>query len=223
MGKLSRRKHIKKAILSAGSIITLANVAKANSCFLTPEQTEGPFYPISDQNDKDNDLTVVKGSNKKAEGEVIIVSGLVSDEECHPVKNALVEIWQACLTGKYNHPGDPNPAKLDPNFQYWGRSITNSKGEYSFKTIRPGQYEATSNWIRPSHIHLKVHKRGYEELTTQMYFKDDPHNIGDRILQSLSSEEKKRVVIDFKKPTDQFGNIKEAPKVGQFNITIKSL
>ncbi len=166
---------------------------------------------------------MIKGSNKKAEGDVIIVSGVVSDGECRLVQNALVEIWQACSSGKYNHPGDPNLAKLDPNFQYWGRSITNSKGEYSFKTIRPGQYEATSSWIRPSHIHLKVHKRGYEELTTQMYFKDDPHNMGDRILQSLNSEERKRVVVNFKKPTDQFGNVRDTPKVGQFNITIKNL
>ena len=223
MKELSRRNYLKKSILSAGSLLLVSNVARASSCVLTPDQTEGPFYPTSDQMDKDNDLTIIKGGSAFAEGETIVMVGVVTGENCRPVKGALVEIWQACATGKYNHPGDPNPAQLDPNFQYWGRAITNSKGEYNFKTIRPGHYQATSNWMRPSHIHLKVHRRGYEELTTQVYFKDDPYNSKDRILQSLSDEEKNKVIVDFKEQKDQQGNnIVNAPKSGRFDITIKN-
>lgn len=218
MKDMNRRNLLVKSIIGAGAVIAAPKGVKAamESCGLTPAQTEGPFYPIADQADKDNDLTVIKGSNKTARGQVVILQGVVQDDQCRPVANALVEIWQACDTGKYNHPGDPNTADLDPDFQYWGRALTNSKGEYSFKTIRPGHYQATSTWMRPAHIHMKVHRRGFEELTTQVYFKDDPYNAGDRILQSLSRADKNNVIVDFKKMPHQ-------ADTGEFNITITSI
>lgn len=212
----TRRNLLKNSLLSIGAISIASKSALATSCGLTPAQTEGPFYPIQDQLDKDSDLTFVNSRFLRAQGEVIILKGIVIGSECSPVENALVEIWQACASGKYNHPGDPNPAKLDPNFQYWGRAITNSKGEYSFRTIIPGQYQATSTWMRPSHIHFKVHKRGYEELTSQLYFKGDRFNADDRILQSLSQSDQKNVIVDFIKLDD-------GPRVGHFNITIKEI
>ncbi|TNF00629.1 MAG: hypothetical protein EP326_06220, partial [Deltaproteobacteria bacterium] len=164
--------------------------------------------------DKNNDLTRVKGKIMSATGQIAILKGIVQDDMCRPVKGAMVEIWQACHTGKYNHPSDPNPAKLDPNFQYWGQAITNEKGEYSFKTIVPGAYPADNTWIRPPHIHFKVHLRGYEELTSQLYWKGHPLNKKDRILQSLPKEERDRVLVDFK---DINGT-----QYGTFNISLKS-
>jgi len=187
----------------------------AEACGITPPQTEGPFYPIQDQLDKDNDLTTVKGSLKSARGKRCVIKGVVQDEFCQPVKGALVEIWQACDTGKYNHPSDPNPAGLDPNFQYWGRAVTNDKGEYVFKTIMPGAYPATSTWERPPHIHYKVHLRGYEELTTQMYWKGHPLNRRDRILQNLSAADRALVEVAF---TGEGG-----VDIGFFNLTLKAL
>lgn len=218
MKELSRRNLLKKSVIGvgAGSMVSSLVHGAIQSCGLTPEQTEGPFYPIQDQADKDNDLTQVRGKSKKALGKVVILKGIVQDDQCRPVENALVEIWQACATGKYNHPGDPNTAELDPNFQYWGRAVTNKKGEYEFKTIRPGHYPATNTWMRPAHIHMKVHRRGFEELTTQVYFKDDPFNREDRILQALSSQEKANVIVDFKKQPHQ-------EDTGIFNISIRSL
>lgn len=211
--QMNRRSWLKKTVLSAGALGLASGAAKgaANICGLTPAQTEGPFYPINDQADKDNDLTWVKGRRSMAQGEPIVLKGIVQDEDCRPVENALVEIWQACASGKYNHPGDPNPAELDPDFQYWGRSVTNAKGEYDFRTIRPGYYPATSTWMRPAHIHLKVLRRGYEELTTQVYFKDDPYNSDDRILQALPANDRGKVIVDFKQG------------IGVFNISIQSV
>jgi protocatechuate 3,4-dioxygenase beta subunit len=225
MKGLSRRKYLKNSLVAASSLLVASKAVKAGleSCGLTPEQTEGPFYPIKDQKDKDNDLTKVKGRKNQALGEVIIIKGKVLDEDCRPVANALVEIWQACATGRYNHPGDPNTAKLDPDFQYWGRAITNEKGEYSFKTIKPGHYQATSTWMRPAHIHLKVHRRGFEELTSQVYFEGDKYNSGDRVLQGLPKEEREKVIISLKKQIDNFGLPKNSPKVGEFDITIRSI
>lgn len=218
MNNLNRRNLLVKSIIGAGALAAASKSVKAAlaSCGLTPAQTEGPFYPIKDQADKDNDLTQVVGRVNRAKGKVVILKGIVQDDQCRPVANALVEIWQACDSGKYNHPGDPNPAQLDPDFQYWGRAVTNQNGEYEFKTIRPGHYAATNTWMRPAHIHMKVHRRGYEELTTQVYFKDDPYNSGDRILQALSPSERRSVIVDFKKMPHQ-------ADTGLFNITITSI
>lgn len=216
---MKRRELISNTLKTLGAA-TIASMSmttiKANeSCQLTAEQPEGPFYPINNQSDKDNDLTKINGNDKVALGEVIILKGIVQNELCKPVAGALVEIWQACETGKYNHPGDPNTSKLDPNFQYWGRAITDINGHYAFKTIKPGEYAASSNWVRPPHIHLKVHLRGYEELTTQIYFaKNKSLNSKDLILMRLSEEERKNVIVDFKTK----GNI--YPE-GQFDITLK--
>ncbi len=61
--------------------------------------------------------------------------GRVVDEDCQPVANANVEIWQACATGRYNNRNDPNPAALDPNFRYWAEAFTVADGLYQF--IKP--------------------------------------------------------------------------------------
>lgn len=210
---LSRRNLIKR-LAATTPLAFLAPKAMADACGITPPQTEGPFYPIEDQLDKNTDLTHVKGRTQRATGEVCLVKGVVQDEFCQVIPGALVEIWQACHTGKYNHPADPNTAQLDPNFQYWGQAITNEKGEYTFKTIVPGSYPATRNWERPPHIHFKVQLRGYEELTTQMYWKGHPLNKFDRILQSLPPKERALVEVDFSK--------KNGISQGSFNLTLKA-
>lgn len=185
---LSRRNLLKMGGVSAlllGSGNVIAHSLK-EFCGLTPRQPEGPFYPVADQLDKNNDLTIIEGSSQLALGEIIYLSGRVLDQFCEPVANVVVEVWQACATGRYNHPGDEdNLSPLDKNFQYWGITTTNAQGFYNFKTIVPGHYPAGNGWMRPPHIHFKVHKRGFRELITQMYFEGNPYNEGDRILRDI--------------------------------------
>ncbi len=194
-GQASRRNFL----LSAGALAALsAKAIASDSCdVFTPAQTSGPFYPGERAFGLDTDLTVVNGSSRRALGQVIYVKGRVLDAQCRPIEGANVEIWQACASGKYNSPKDPNPAKLDPNFKYWAETFTNKDGEYMFKTIRPGAYPAASDWDRPPHIHVKVSKLGSKELTTQMYFKGDPLNDVDFIIQDLDPAERDSVIVDF--------------------------
>jgi len=183
--------------MAAGTLAGSKALAKTlvEACQLTPAQTEGPFYPVKDQPDEDNDLTFVRGSSASAKGKIIFVTGQVTDQNCSPVPNALVEIWQACVTGRYNHPNDTNPQPLDPNFQYWGKAVTNGSGIYKFKTIIPGAYPADTDWIRPPHIHFKAHKVGYHELTTQMYFAGNEYNDKDKILMALPPSSRTQVTV----------------------------
>lgn len=194
---LSRRGLLKIGGLSALALgaSRVFSATTLDTCEATPKQPEGPFYPIADQDDKNTDLTVVTGKTQMAQGIIIYLAGTVIDQTCAPVANAIVEIWQACATGKYNHPGDRNnPNALDPHFQYWGIAVTNGVGEYNFKTIAPGHYEAGPGWIRPPHIHFKVHKRGIKELITQMYFEGNSYNESDLILQEIPRSEWSSVV-----------------------------
>jgi protocatechuate 3,4-dioxygenase beta subunit len=181
------------------------------TAILTPSQTAGPFYPGEEEFSLEHDLTLVPGSSVRAEGEVIYVQGRVVDHTGLPVSGANVEIWQACASGKYNSPLDPNPAPLDPHFRYWAEALTNENGEYMFKTIVPGIYPAEQDWDRPPHIHFRVTKAGHEELVTQMYFKGHPLNDLDQILRKIPGEQRETVMVDF-------ANEK---KTGFFEIVLK--
>jgi len=173
------------------------SVLARDLCRPTAPQVEGPFYPVVDQDDTDWDLTRLRGSERLARGEAVFVTGRILDLNCRAVSGALVEIWQACDTGKYDHPRDPNPAAIDPDFQYWGRVLSGSDGSYRFKTIIPGAYPATPDWIRPPHIHFKVTAPGIRPFVTQMYFAGDPLNDSDRILNSLTPAQRRGVIVDF--------------------------
>ncbi|OQW50333.1 MAG: hypothetical protein A4S09_00630 [Proteobacteria bacterium SG_bin7] len=195
---LNRRRTLKLGIFAASAGVASTGIAQAVCGDKTPVQPEGPFYPIQDQVDKDNDLVRVTGTSQAPKGDVIVVAGKVLDIDCAPVAGALVEIWQACASGKYNHKNDPNAAELDPNFQYWGQAVTDKDGLYSFRTIIPGAYPADVGWIRPPHIHFKVAKRGYLELITQMYFAGNELNDKDLILKRVKAKDRSKVVIQLK-------------------------
>ena len=161
----------------------------------TPKQTEGPFYPITPQKDKDFDLTMIEGNEAAAEGDAIMVTGKVVDTEGNVIEDATVDLWQANTHGRYHHPHDKSENKVDPNFQGWAIVQSGKEGEFKFKTIKPGAYAVSRRWSRPPHIHFKVSKRGYVEVTTQMYFSDEEAaNKIDRILQRHSKEEQDMLI-----------------------------
>jgi protocatechuate 3,4-dioxygenase beta subunit len=159
----------------------------------TPRQPKGPFYPVNAMLDSETDLTSAAGFS--ALGERAFVMGRVYDAQGLALAGVTVEIWQACESGKYDHPDDPNMAAFDPGFKYSGRALTGSDGAYLFKTIVPGAYPADIDWMRPPHIHFRVFKEGYVELITQMYFAGHALNEVDEILQMLPKEEQGLVVI----------------------------
>ncbi len=198
--RISRRSLLRSTI-AAGVGLAVPTVAFSKQCDKTPDQPEGPFYMNTWDRTKSvahhNDLTWVTDPGKMAEGEVIHLSGQVTDLDCKPVNGAMVEIWQACRTGRYAHMADPSTAWLDPNFRYFGEFLTGEDGMYSFKTIKPGPYPVGANWIRPAHVHFKV-TAGLKAhiLTSQMYFAGDPHLGLDRLLSSVPKAEQKRLVVE---------------------------
>jgi protocatechuate 3,4-dioxygenase beta subunit len=159
----------------------------------TPKQTEGPFYPDRLPLDTDNDLLIVNDGITPAVGEVTYLTGRILDAKGDPIKNALVEIWQVDNAGAYIHSKDPNHDKHDKNFQGFGRFLTGSTGEYTFRTVKPVPYPG-----RTPHIHFKIRKSGKDLLTTQCYVKGHPNNERDGIYRSLKDPmARDSVTIDF--------------------------
>jgi protocatechuate 3,4-dioxygenase beta subunit len=209
---MKRRQFFKSGI--AGGAMVGASAASAGELAKTPRQTEGPFYPTVAQKDKDFDLTQVEGNEDSAKGEVIEIKGSVYDTDGNPVEDASVDIWQANAAGRYSHPHDNNPASLDPNFQGWAIVPSGKAGEFRFKTIKPGAYPISKSSSRPPHIHLKVTKKGYHELTTQMYFPGEPLNETDGILQKQKSEERELLIAKL---------LSEAPPIYDFRLVLEKV
>ena len=180
----------------------------------TPAQTEGPFYPVHHQIDRDADLTFIEGREGRAKGTYINVLGRVMAADGIPLPKTTVEIWQANTYGRYRHVRDPNPAELDPDFQGWGITKTDAQGFYRFLTVVPGAYPAGPGWMRPPHIHFKIMSTGYAALTTQMYFPGNAYNDSDLILKSLSSIEQQLVIS---REVDQIAGVKSY----QFDIVLR--
>lgn len=137
----------------------------------TPADQEGPFYPVTRQQDIDHDLTQVRGQEGRAKGDILNLAGLVVTSSGDPLESVTIEIWQTDPQGRYRHPADPSPGERDPNFQYWGFTTTDRDGSFFFRTIVPGAYQP-----RPAHIHFKVLQEGKVVLTSQIYFRQPDYS-----------------------------------------------
>lgn len=153
----------------------------------TLSELTGPVYGHEVLGALDNDLTRNGRHTGEPLGERIVVTGRVLDEAGRPLRNTLIEIWQANAAGRYVHATDQHDAPLDPNFFGGGRCVTDEAGVYRFTTIRPGAYPWANhaNAWRPSHIHLSLFGNGIaSRLVTQMFFPGDPLLAFDPIFQS---------------------------------------
>jgi protocatechuate 3,4-dioxygenase beta subunit len=152
----------------------------------TLSELTGPVYGHEQIGELDHDLT--RQHEGEPLGERIIVHGQVLDGDGRPVRNTLVELWQANAAGRYRHEVDRHPAPLDPSFSGAGRCVTDDEGRYRFITIKPGAYpwQNHPNAWRAAHIHFSLFGPAFAtRLVTQMYFPGDPLFFQDPIFQSV--------------------------------------
>ena len=171
----------------------------------TLSDTTGPAFGRGPIGEVDDDLT--RQQSGEPLGERIIVTGRVLDGDGRPVRNSLIEIWQANAAGRYTHQLDQHPAPLDPNFSGAGRCLTDDQGHYRFVTVKPGAYpwKNHDNAWRPAHIHLSLFGPAFRSrLITQMYFPDDPLFGQDPIFQSVRDQAaRQRMISTFDLETTQ--------------------
>ncbi|AGO55323.1 protocatechuate 3,4-dioxygenase subunit beta [Serratia plymuthica] len=158
----------------------------------------GPVFGQHELGALDNDLILNYAKQGLPIGERIIVHGYVRDENGLPLRNALVEVWQANAGGRYRHKKDQYLAPIDPNFGGCGRMLTDDNGYYFFRTIKPGPYpwrNQVNDW-RPAHIHFSLSGDAFaQRLITQMYFEGDPLIASCPIVRAIKNDDAVRTLI----------------------------
>lgn len=165
----------------------------------TPSQTAGPYVhiglaPRAAGFDifKQELGTDIAGPNVK--GERIRIEGLVIDGTGSPIKDMLLEAWQANTDGVYAHP--ESAGDVEEGFRGWGRVITDfDTGEWAFDTVKPGAVAGRNGGVQAPHINLWIVARGMNiGLNTRIYF-DDEDNSKDQVLNLIEWEKRRASLI----------------------------
>lgn len=146
----------------------------------TASQTAGPYVHIGlapgaagfklFETELGQDIT---GPN--AIGERITITGRVLDGTGSPVRDVLLETWQANSAGIYAHEEDPRHHEVEDGFSGWGRIISDfDTGEFKIETIKPGASPGRNGTTQAPHINLWIVSRGINiGLNTRIYFEED--------------------------------------------------
>ena len=169
----------------------------------TASQTAGPYVHIGlapkqagfDIFEK-NFSNVLAGP--KTQGDRITIEGRVVDGSGTPLRDVLIELWQANAAGKYNHPADRQDKAIDATFRGWGRACSDFEtGVWSFETIKPGAVEGRGGRAMAPHVNLWIVARGINiGLHTRMYFSDEAAaNAADPVLNLIEWEVRRATLI----------------------------
>jgi protocatechuate 3,4-dioxygenase, alpha subunit len=151
----------------------------------TPGQTVGPFFAYALPFDRDNELVA------PGRADAIRLHGHVLDGHGNPVRDALLELWQAAPDGTIVQRS--GSLKRDGwDFTGWGRASTTDDGEYAFTTLRPGATDPG----KAAFFAVTVFARGLlNRLFTRAYLPDDAEALArDRLLSSLAPERRATLV-----------------------------
>lgn len=135
--------------------------------------------------------------DERTTGERITINGHVIDGMGAPLRDALVEIWQADAKGLYNSPSETG-GKAEPGFRGWGRCPSHmDTGEFTFETIKPGRVFFKDGRLMAPHVTLWIVARGINlGLQTRMYFSDEADaNAEDPVLARIEHRSRAQTLI----------------------------
>jgi protocatechuate 3,4-dioxygenase beta subunit len=139
--------------MSPGSTTTTPGTGSA-SCATTPAETVGP-YP-SHANLFRADIRDSKPGTTLS----LTINVVNTTNNCSPVPDVNVGIWQCDATGNYSEYGSQTAQSYLRGIQ-----TTNASGQVVFTTIYPGWYQG-----RATHIHVEVVRNGSSAKVTQIAF-----------------------------------------------------
>ena len=131
-------------------------------------------------------------------GERITIEGRVLDGTGTPVRDVLLEIWQADSQGRYNHPADRRGPTGDADFRGWGRTGSDfDTGVYTFETVKPGRVPDKHGRAMASHVSFWIVARGINiGLNTRMYFADETAaNAADPVLNMIEQDSRRQTLL----------------------------
>lgn len=169
----------------------------------TASQTAGPYVHIGlipvmagfDIFEKNFSNVLV---TPNTEGERITLEGKVIDGSGTPLRDVMLEIWQANATGRYNHPADRSTGALDEEFRGWGRAGSDfESGLVTFETIKPGAIIDKTGRKGAPHINVWIVARGINiGLNTRLYFSDEEAaNAADPVLNLIEQPVRRSTLI----------------------------
>ena len=164
----------------------------------TASQTAGPFVHIGlAPGDAGFDIYRAELGRDiigpQAQGTPITVRGVVTDGTGAPVKDVLIEIWQANAAGIY-----PGAGQVEDGFRGWGRVIPDfDTGEWSFETVKPGPVIGRDGRMMAPHINFWLVARGINTgLNTRLYFDDEPAaNATGPVLNLIEQPHRRQTLI----------------------------
>ena len=170
--------------------------AAACCCRSMLTEVTGPLLGPGRLGEHDNDLT--RQHAGEPQGQRIIVTGRLLDGDGRPVRDSLVEIWQA-------NARRPLPAHRRP-LAVAARPELQRRRPHPDRQRRPLHLhhhqarrvpvENHDNAWRPAHIHFSVFGRAFtQRLVTQMYFPDDPLFSQDPIFNSIPDEKARQRMV----------------------------
>jgi len=169
----------------------------------TPSQTGGPYVHIGllpkqadiDVFDYNFDNQLV---TDQTQGQRIRLEGQVFDGLGIPLRDVLIEIWQADANGVYPGKADPRGKQADETFSGWGRTGANfDSGFWHFDTVKPGAVPGRKGTTQAPHIALIVFARGINiGLNTRVYFDDEiDANAKDPVLNGIEWVKRRETLI----------------------------
>jgi protocatechuate 3,4-dioxygenase alpha subunit len=163
----------------------------------TPSQTAGPYVHIGTLPGyaglamrPEETLHIIA-----AEGERITIEGLVLDGSGTPVRDAMLELWQADAKGRVGVHG------------LWGRVGADAEtGEFHFETVRPGLLPWADGTLQAAHVSLLIFARGINiHLHTRMYFPEDEAALAaDPVLARIEQGVRKKTLLAEKSGPDRY-------------------
>ncbi len=169
----------------------------------SPSQTAGPYVHIGTNPNwvevtgvwqEDLGLVLV---GPEATGERIVLEGQILDGGGSPVRDALVEIWQADAAGLYNAPSETR-GKADPHFSGWGRQpVSEAEGAFRFETVRPGRVPFPDGRLQAPHVTFWIVARGINlGLHTRAYLGDEEEaNARDPLLSRIPEPARRATLV----------------------------
>jgi protocatechuate 3,4-dioxygenase alpha subunit len=107
----------------------------------TASQTIGPFWHLID------DPAWADLTRFGAAGDIITLTGVVTDGAGELVTDAAIEIWQT----------SPPTSERFPGF---GRCRTDHAGRFRFTTLKPGPVPGLGNALQAPHVAMTIFARG---------------------------------------------------------------
>src|SRR5262245_33734006 len=150
----------------------------------TVSQTVGPFFSLGLCPRTLNNLVPARLSES---AEIVTIRGRVLDGDGQGVPDAVLEIWRADTSGNYAAAESDCDAGGVPSG--FARIPTNGRGEFEFKTLKPGSIAGTADKTPAPHLAVLIFMRGLlRHLVTRIYFPQEPANENDAVLKAIPTE-----------------------------------